>query len=579
MKSICNRFGALLVVAGAMAFNGVAFGQAGAVVAWGDNQFGEYNPPASAQSGVTAIAAGLYHTIALKDGAVLAWGWNGDGQLDIPDAALSGVTAIAAGMYHTIALKDGAVLAWGYNGYGQCYIPPYALSGVTAIAGGYGHTIALKAGAVLAWGNNDFSNSINIPNAAQSGVTAIASGGVHIVALKNGAVLAWGDNTLGQCLGTDNSGTPITSYRADGTIPVKLNGVTLIGVTAIAGGSRHTIALKDGAVLAWGAGTTSQTNGGSTTIDYGQSIIPNAAKSGVTAIAGGYGHTIALKDGAVLAWGNNDSGQCTIPASANSGVSAIAAGHRHTIALKTDPNDIDGDGIPNATDNCQSVANPTQADCDGNGVGDACELDCNHNGLADVCEIGNGTTSDCNNNHIPDSCDFISGVLQDCNHNGIADVCEILSGAVTDQNLNGVPDTCEVATVTRVQPISGPSTGGTAVRITGTNFFGALPVSVTFSGAPATDVVVVSLTEITAVTPSGSPGDAFVAVNGAGAEEFYYRPSCDGDLDNNGTIDSSDLGLLLINMGDCSSSLTTAQEQEPLIFQITETPTPVLNKK
>ena len=203
-------------------------------------------------------------------------------------------------------------------------------------------------------------------------------------------------------------------------------------------------------------------------------------------------------------------------------------------------NDYDGDGILNATDNCPSVANPTQADCDGNGVGDACELDCNHNGLADVCEI--------------------------------------LSGAVTDQNLNGIPDTCEVSSVTRVQPISGPSTGGTAVRITGTNFFSALPVSVTFGGAPATDVVVVSLTEITAVTPSGSPGDTVVAVNGAGAEEFYYRPSCDGDLDNNGTIDSSDLGLLLINMGDCSLSLTTQQPQEPMIFPI-EAAKPVSVKK
>ena len=139
---------------------------------------------------------------------------------------------------------------------------------------------------------------------------------------------------------------------------------------------------------------------------------------------------------------------------------------------------------------------------------------------------------------------------------------------MTDQNLNGIPDTCEVSSVSRVLPISGPSTGGTAVRIIGTNFFSALPVSVTFGGAPATDVVVVSLTEITAVTPSGSPGDTVVTVNGASAEAFYYRPSCDGDLDNNGMIDSLDLGLLLLNMGDCSSSLTTQQPQEPMIFPI-----------
>ena len=202
-------------------------------------------------------------------------------------------------------------------------------------------------------------------------------------------------------------------------------------------------------------------------------------------------------------------------------------------------NDFDGDGILNATDNCPYVANPTQVDCDGNGVGDACELDCNHNGLADVCEI--------------------------------------LSSAVTDQNLNGIPDTCEVSSVTRVQPISGPSTGGTAVRIIGTNFFSALPVSVTFGGAPATDVVVVSLTEITAVTPSGSPGDTVVTVNGASVEAFYYRPSCDGDLDNNGTIDSADLGVMLTNYGNCYESAAAAP-QEPMIFPI-EAAKPIAVKK
>lgn len=38
-----------------------------------------------------------------------------------------------------------------------------------------------------------------------------------------------------------------------------------------------------------------------------------------------------------------------------------------------DPNDRDGDGIPNAEDNCPSVANPDQADADSDGKGDACD--------------------------------------------------------------------------------------------------------------------------------------------------------------------------------------------------------------
>src|SRR2546426_5662364 len=35
--------------------------------------------------------------------------------------------------------------------------------------------------------------------------------------------------------------------------------------------------------------------------------------------------------------------------------------------------DSDGDGIPDAADNCPEVPNPDQSDLDGNGVGDVCD--------------------------------------------------------------------------------------------------------------------------------------------------------------------------------------------------------------
>ena len=71
-----------------------------------------------------------------------------------------------------------------------------------------------------------------------------------------------------------------------------------------------------------------------------------------------------------------------------------------------------------------------------------------------------------------------------------------------------------VPTVTSVSPNNGPTAGGTAVTITGTNF--AAGATATFGGTAATNVVVVNSTTITATTPAGSAGavTVMVTVNG-----------------------------------------------------------------
>src|SRR5205085_705566 len=109
-----NQFLTLLLILGAWpGLSATQAATADAVVAWGDNGFGQTTVPLAARSGVTAIAAGSSYTVALKnDGSVVAWGYNGNGQTDVP-AGLSGVTAIAAGGDHTVALRsDGSVVAW-----------------------------------------------------------------------------------------------------------------------------------------------------------------------------------------------------------------------------------------------------------------------------------------------------------------------------------------------------------------------------------------------------------------------------------------------------------------------------------
>jgi alpha-tubulin suppressor-like RCC1 family protein len=301
------------------------------VVAWGCEgaAWGCTPVPAAATSGVTAIAAGAFHSLALKeDGSVVAWGCGEGrdlGQCTVPAAATGGVTAISAGNYQSLALKqDGSVLAWGCGviDWGQCSVPAAAATGVTAIAAGYAQSLALKDdGSVLAWGCGiDNVGQCTVPAAATSGVTAISAGDYHSLALKqDGSVVAWG------CTGLTSAGQP--SDYGQCTVPAAATS----GVIAIAAGHSHSLALKeDGSVLAWGCGT----NGGFN-LDWGQCTVPAAATSGVTAIAAGTYQSLALKqDGAVIAWGCSGSGfgPCAVPAAAATST-AIAASYSHSLAL------------------------------------------------------------------------------------------------------------------------------------------------------------------------------------------------------------------------------------------------------
>jgi uncharacterized repeat protein (TIGR01451 family) len=314
------RFVALAVLAIGLvvAPAGAQTGTLGTVVAWGCGGGvgnGQCTVPIATVSGVTAIAAGHLHSLALKqDGGVVAWGCAGTdtGQCVVPAAAAHGVTAIAAGGWHSLALKDdGGVVAWGcgIDDLGQCTVPASAAAGVTAIAAGEVDSLALKQGGVVAWGCGGLweYGQCTVPTAAASGVTAIAAGAYHSLALKDGGVVAWG-------CGVNGVKIPLIC-----TVPA----AAASGVTAIAAGTRHSLALKqDGSVLAWGD------------CDLGQCSVPAAATSGVRAIAAAGDTSVALKeDGSVLVWGSCESQQCAVPAAA-SGVTDVAAGAYHVLALR-----------------------------------------------------------------------------------------------------------------------------------------------------------------------------------------------------------------------------------------------------
>jgi hypothetical protein len=103
----------------------------------------------------TALSA--FCLLALKrDNTVKMWRRGIDTDLFVlPTNELNGITAIAAGHAHYVALKgDGTVIAWGDDTYGQCAVPR-GLKDVALIRCGDNHTIAVtKNNSVYAWGDN-----------------------------------------------------------------------------------------------------------------------------------------------------------------------------------------------------------------------------------------------------------------------------------------------------------------------------------------------------------------------------------------------------------------------------------------
>ena len=432
--------------------------------------------------------------------------------------------------------QGGAVATWG----GSWITPPTDLGNCTDISMSYGHAAAIQeSGSVICWGQNG-QGQCNPPSdlgpckAITSGGFAaggwgLAESGFTVAIQKTGNVVAWG------CTGNN--------------VPTDLG-----ACVKVAAGWFHCLAIKeDRNVAAWGSNSSGQ-------LDVPPSLGP------CIEIAGGPRNSLALKsDGNVVCWGDNsnnqstppsDLGQCKSIAASGTGEWSMQSGQwwnwkSTSIAVKLDGSVVawgSAGGTIGGIEHCTKIAAGSGANIYDYPRASNYYVALQENGK--VVTWGGTSTSPID--------------LGAC----------VLIGA---GNNIGVAIKAPPSTISGVIPISGPASGSTNISITGSGF---IPTSqVTIGGNAATNVIVVSSTQITATTPEGFPGPAVVTVNLTSSTAFYYRPTCISDVDNNGVVDSADLGIVLGDFGNCSDSLASPQLVEPArIPMIEQQPKPASKK-
>lgn len=199
------------------------------------------------------------------------------------------------------------------------------MAGCGAPAGeaGVSSSQSLRAGALLSAGANG-DGQLGRDSAAGFGpvrgvggnrdltaTTVLAAGRAHSLAIRTGGVLAWGANDQGQ-LGDGTrkgSAVPVAVRAADGAAGA-LRGVRAIG----AGGDLSMALLADGSVVTWGRGTAGRRGTGkdretalTPTTVLGPSRSPLLRARQIS--TNGATSMAVLTDGTVVGWGSNPYGQ------------------------------------------------------------------------------------------------------------------------------------------------------------------------------------------------------------------------------------------------------------------------------
>jgi alpha-tubulin suppressor-like RCC1 family protein len=491
-------------------------------------------------TGMSSAGAGASHSLAVRksDGSVFGWGSDSAGQLGDNSAAtsqsfpvqakttatgnpiLTGITAVAGGLTHSVALKsDGTVWAWGSNASSQLgdggttsrklaaqvlTAASTPLTGVIAIRSGDNFCAALKSdGTVWTWGVNT-NGQLGVGSTTTqkfatnvttlSGITNIACGSSHSAAVKSdGTVWSWGLNTNGQ-LGNG------TTTQSTSPVQVKINSTTFFsGAGVVTAGASHTVILKtDGTVYACGLNSSGQLSINSTT----QQLFPiqASASSGATLtnvidLACGASHTVVTKvDGTILGGGLNSSGQAGFPTTTTNPTRVTPIGTFLIISAYDDP---DGDGLPTWREH-ELGTNPYSNDTDNDQIPDSWEVNHGLNPLV------NDAAAD------PDGDGFTN--LQEYQNN--TDPFDYFNGATFNLTVNSGSGQVGPAGMWLPQPLVVLVTNG--------------------SGAPKVNApVTFSLGQISggiSTTSGGTPSSSLnVSTDSAGKATIYYQQGPLGD--------------------------------------------------
>jgi alpha-tubulin suppressor-like RCC1 family protein len=289
----------------------IAAGAAGVAKCWGADNVG--------QLGDHATVDALRPHVVTVDGA----------------AALVGVTQVAAGDGYACALLvSRQARCWGRVGGFSNPAPVTVsdgtnpLTGVSQIAVGSGSACAVTStGRVWCWGTNNYGqlgNNSTTPSESAVPVTGIngtnvkaaqvaVGSGWACARMTTGRVRCWGRNTSGQ-LGNGST----TNTKAP--VEVTQNASTpLTGATAITTGTSHACAITviNGLrrVQCWGANNYGQLGDGTTTNRRYPTLVRTGTTIGVTNIAAGNQHTLAVipytlrPPTTASAWGRNNTNQ------------------------------------------------------------------------------------------------------------------------------------------------------------------------------------------------------------------------------------------------------------------------------